>query len=117
MGFIPMDLGQSGNPACQPHPGHSFEFSPTPRAELAPEPHDVPDPAADGYRFNFLDLADNLEIHESILTSMAGPGLQHPLRRQHFPRQPLFRHRRVIERLGKPFEDGFHDVVGVAAIE
>lgn len=42
--------------------------------------------------------------------------LQHPLRRQHLPCQPLFQHRRLIERLGCRFEDGFHDVVWIAAI-
>jgi hypothetical protein len=42
--------------------------------------------------------------------------LQDPLRREHFACQPLFQHRRLIESLGERFEDGFHDVVRVAAI-
>ncbi len=45
------------------------------------------------------------------------PRLQHPLRRKDLSRQPLFQHRRLIECLGESFEDGFHDVVGVPAIE
>lgn len=61
-----MNLGQSGGSICQPHPYHAFEFSPTPRTKLAPEPHNVSDPATDGYRFDLLDLTDNLEIHRSI---------------------------------------------------
>ena len=42
--------------------------------------------------------------------------LQHPLRRQHLPRQPLFQHRRLVQRFRRRFEDGFHDVMRVAAI-
>jgi len=64
-----MNLSQSGGSVCQPHPCPPFEFSPTPRAKLAPESHDVPDSATDGYRFDFLNLTDNLEIHRSILCS------------------------------------------------
>ena len=37
--------------------------------------------------------------------------LQHPLGRQHLPRQSLFQHRGLIEGLGRRLEDGFHDVV------
>ena len=64
-----MNLSQSGGSVCQPHPCPPFEFPPTPRAKLAPESHDVPDSATDGYRFDFLNLTDNLEIHRSILCS------------------------------------------------
>ena len=42
--------------------------------------------------------------------------LQHPLRREHLPSQPLFQHRGLIQRFGQRLEDGFHDVVRVAAI-
>lgn len=43
--------------------------------------------------------------------------LQHPLRRQHLPRQALFQHGRLIERFGQRLEDGFHDVMWVAAVQ
>lgn len=111
-----MDLGSPDGSIRQSHTCYAFKFSPAARTELAPEPHDVSYPAADGYRFDFLDLADNLEIHESILTSVVGPSLQHPLRRQHFPGQPLFQHCGLIKCLRERLENGFHDVVGIAAI-
>jgi hypothetical protein len=67
--LVPMNLGQSGGSVCQPHPCRPFELSPTPRAKLAPESHDVPDPATDGNRFDPLNRTNNLEIHGSILCS------------------------------------------------
>lgn len=52
-----------------------------------------------------------------LLLERQGPVvLQHPLRREHFASQPLFQHCGLIEGLGQRFEDGFHDVVRVAAI-
>ena len=42
--------------------------------------------------------------------------LQQPLRREDLSCQPLFRRRGLIERLGQRLEDGFHDVVRIAAI-
>jgi len=62
-----MNLGQSGGSVCQLHPCRPFEFSPAPRAKLAPESHDISDPATDGNCFDFLNLTDNLEIHGAIL--------------------------------------------------
>jgi hypothetical protein len=43
--------------------------------------------------------------------------LQQPLGRQHFPRQPLFRHRGLIQGFGQCFEDGFHNVMRVTAVQ
>lgn len=57
----------------QPHPRISFEFSPTPRTEIASESHNISDPTTDSYCFDFLDLADNLEIHKSISNFRNGP--------------------------------------------
>ena len=41
--------------------------------------------------------------------------LQYPLGGEHLPRQSLFRRRRLIEGFGERLEDGFYDVVRIAA--
>jgi hypothetical protein len=64
-----MHLGQSCGSVSQSHSRNPFEFSPAPGAKLAPNPHDVPDSAADGNRGNALNVTDNLEIHGSLLCS------------------------------------------------
>lgn len=53
---------------------HPLEFSPSARAELAPQSHDVPDSAANRNDFNLPDLTKNLKGHGAILHS-AGPGI------------------------------------------
>ena len=42
--------------------------------------------------------------------------LQHPLRREHLACEPLFQHGCLIKGLGQRFEDGFHNVVRIAAV-
>ena len=51
-----------------------------------------------------------------LISDRTRNGLQHPLRREDFSGQTLFRHRRLIEGFGQRLEDGFHDVVWVAAV-
>ena len=62
-----MNLGPPDGPAGQLYLCYPFEFSPPSRAKHSPEPHDIPNPATDSYGFDLYDLADNLEIHGSIL--------------------------------------------------
>lgn len=74
-----------------------------------------------------VNQAHTTERHKNWLSGLSKCGdsslcrthetLQHPLRRQDLPCQPLFKHRRVIERFGQCLENSFHDVVRVAAIE
>ena len=42
--------------------------------------------------------------------------LQHPLRREHLSCQPLFQHRGLIQCFGERLENGFHNVVRIAAV-
>lgn len=44
------------------------------------------------------------------------PELEASLRRQDRPRQPLLHHSGLIQRPSQRFEDGFHDVMGIASI-
>lgn len=71
MRFIPVNFGSSDDAVGQSNPSDAFQFSPAPRTETAPEPHDLPDSAPDSYGFNVFNLTDDLEMHAVIVDWLA----------------------------------------------
>jgi CTP:molybdopterin cytidylyltransferase MocA len=67
MGFVPVELGNSYAASLHTHSGNAFELSPSARPELASQPHDVVDVAADGNHLDISDLSDYLEVHRIFL--------------------------------------------------
>ena len=62
-----MNFSSSDDAIGQSNPRGTFQFSPTPRSERAPEPHDIPDSAPDRYGFDVLNLTDDFNVHDPIL--------------------------------------------------
>jgi len=67
MSFIPMEFGNTDAASLHTHSGHAFELSPPVRPELASEPHDVVNVAADGNHLDISDLSDYFDVHRIFL--------------------------------------------------
>lgn len=63
MSFIPVEFGNACAATLHADSGNAFELSPSARPELAPEPHDVVDVAADGNHLDIGYLSDYLKVH------------------------------------------------------
>lgn len=63
MGFVPVEFVNAYAASRHTHAGSTFELSPSTRPELASEPHDVLDVAADGNQLDIRYLTDDLEVH------------------------------------------------------
>jgi hypothetical protein len=64
VGFIPVDLGNSYATSLHTHVSNTFELSPSPRAKLTPESHDVVDVATDGNHLDVRYLPDDFKVHD-----------------------------------------------------
>ena len=67
MGFIPVDLGATYTPVGQTNERYPFQFTPAPTAVLPSQAHHFADGTPHGNGFNVSNVANDLEVHETVL--------------------------------------------------
>jgi len=68
MGFIPVNFSTADTSTLKADLCNPFKFSPFSRAVLFTKPHNIFDPPTAGYRFNILNLAYYLKVHNKSCT-------------------------------------------------
>ena len=70
MGLVPMYLRPAHAAIWKTDQSESLPLSPPPWAEHLPKPLDLPNSTPDGDRLNIGNPADNLELHDGLLSNM-----------------------------------------------
>jgi len=73
MGFIPVNLSIADPSTPEADLSNAFKFSPFSGAILFTKPHNISNSPTDGYRFNILNLAYYLKIHNQSCLSSTCP--------------------------------------------